>query len=81
MLARCGGIEYRGLDKLSPIGRAYARLRIYANWLRVPLHNAQTPLEQGRRIARDVPPSTEPVLKITDNYIVERYSPAWSAHQ
>lgn len=68
-------VEYRGLDKLSPIGRAYARLRIYANWLKVPLHGAQTPLEQGRRIARDVPPSTQPVMKITDNYIVERYSP------
>jgi transglutaminase-like putative cysteine protease len=68
-------VEYRGLDKLSPIGRAYARLRIYANWLKVPLHGAQTPLEQGRRIARDIPPSTAPVMKITDNYIVERYSP------
>ncbi|MBX3064467.1 MAG: hypothetical protein KF726_15920 [Anaerolineae bacterium] len=68
-------VEYRGLDRLSPIGRAYARLAIYAKWLGITVNKAQTPLERGRRIARDVPTSANPVLKITDNYIVERYAP------
>ncbi len=67
-------VEYRGLDSLSPIGRAYARLAIYARWLGIPMHPASTPLERGRRIAREVPTGSRPVTTITDMYINERYA-------
>jgi hypothetical protein len=68
-------VEYRGLDALSPVGRAYARLAVYARWLGITLHGAQTPLERGRRVAREVPTSATPVMRITDTYILDRYSP------
>ncbi len=67
-------IEYRGLDRLSPIGRAYARLAIYAGWLGIPLDKTNTPLERGRKIAKEVPAGNRPVTAITDMYINERYS-------
>jgi len=67
-------VEYRGLDSLSPVGRAYARLAIYARWLGIPLHEAQTPLERGRKIAREVPTGNRPVTSLTDMYISERYA-------
>ncbi len=67
-------VEYRGLDRLSQVGRAYARLSIYARWLRIPLSEANTPLERSRRIARDVPGGSRPVASITDMYIDERYA-------
>jgi hypothetical protein len=67
-------VEYRGLDRLSQVGRAYARLSIYARWLRIPLSEANTPLERSRRIARDVPGGSRPVASITDMYIEERYA-------
>ncbi|HLY27486.1 MAG TPA: transglutaminase domain-containing protein [Aggregatilineales bacterium] len=67
-------IEYRGLDRISPIGRAYARLGIYARWLRIPLAQTNTPLERGRRIAKDVPTGSNAVNTITDMYINERYA-------
>jgi hypothetical protein len=66
-------VEYRGLDRLSPVGRAYARLAIYARWLGIPLSEANTPLERSRRIAREVPTGNRPVTSITDMYISERY--------
>lgn len=68
-------IEYRGLDRVGPIGRAYARLAIYARWLGIPLSEANTPLERGRRIAKEVPEGNRPVTTITDVYISERYAP------
>ncbi len=67
-------VEYRGLDRISPIGRAYARLGIYARWLGIPLAQANTPLERGRRIARNVPTGSNAVNSITDMYINERYA-------
>lgn len=68
-------VEYRGLDEFSPISRAYARLAIYARWLRIPLSDSQTPLERGRKVAREVPTGGRDLMRITDNYIVERYAP------
>ncbi len=68
-------VEYRGLDKLSPVGRAYARMAIYARWLRIPANAATTPLERGRRIAREVPEQSPQIVTITDMYINERYAP------
>jgi hypothetical protein len=68
-------VEYRGLDEYSPIARAYARLAIYARWLGIPLSDSQTPLERGRKVAREVPTGGRDLMRITDNYIVERYAP------
>jgi transglutaminase-like putative cysteine protease len=68
-------VEYRGLDRLNAIERAYARLAIYAGWLKIPITDATTPLERGRRIAREVPQSGRPTITITDAYITERYAP------
>jgi hypothetical protein len=67
-------IEYRGLDRQSPISRAYARLAIYAGWLGIPLGMSSTPLERGRRISKEVPEGNRPVNTITDMYINERYA-------
>ena len=68
-------VEYRGLDRASPIGRAYARLGIYGRWLGLSFREGNTPLERGRRIAREVPSGGRPVMTITDAYIGERYAP------
>ncbi len=67
-------IEYRGLDRLSPVGRAYARLGLYSRWLRIPSAASLTPLERGRAIAKELPQDTPPVATITDMYIHERYA-------
>lgn len=75
VVALVWAIDYRGLDRMSPVGRAYARLAIYARWLGIPLDTAKTPLEQGRQIARTVPTGGRPVIQITDAYISERYGP------
>lgn len=68
-------VDYRGLDHLGPIGRAYARMGIYARWLGIHFRPGSTPLERGKRIAREVPKESRPVIQITDAYINERYGP------
>lgn len=68
-------VDYRGWDRLSPIGRAYARLNHYAQWIGLQFREGSTPLERGRRIAREVPKEGKPVIEITDTYISERYAP------
>ncbi|HVO44394.1 MAG TPA: transglutaminase domain-containing protein, partial [Aggregatilineales bacterium] len=68
-------VEYRGLDRLSPAARGYARLAIYARWLRIPIDDSNTPMERGRRIAKEVPTGNRPVNTLTDLYIAERYAP------
>ncbi len=68
-------VEYRGLDRLSPVGRTYARLTKYGRWLRVPLTPGATPLERGRRVAREVPARASDIVAITDLYIHEQYAP------
>ncbi len=66
-------VEYRGLDKLSPFGRAYARLGLYAKWLGLTFRPGSTPLERGRQLAREFPDEGRAVIDITDAYIGERY--------
>lgn len=66
-------VEYRGLGQLSPVGRAYARLGIYTRWLRLFGGASSTPLEQGRKLAREIPEQSKDVATITDMYIYERY--------
>jgi hypothetical protein len=65
--------EYRGLDKLSPVGRAYARLGIYARLLRIFHPESATPLERGRKLTKEVPEQSKAIATITDMYIYERY--------
>ena len=67
--------EYRGLGQLSPIARAYARLTLYARWLRLPTANGATALERGRRWAREIPDRAAAITSITDLYVTERYAP------
>ncbi len=67
--------NYRGLDRLSPIGRAYARLERAARWLGVPLSPSDTALERSKRIARALHEEEQPIMTITDAYIMERYAP------
>jgi transglutaminase-like putative cysteine protease len=71
--------EYRGLGRLSPVGRAYARLGIYSRWLRLPTNDSATPLERGRKLAREIPEEAKDVATITDMYIYERYAPPRTA--
>jgi transglutaminase-like putative cysteine protease len=68
-------VEYRGLDRLSPIGRAYARLEKSARWLGVPARSGDTALERGKRAARTLREEGQPIMTITDAYITERYAP------
>jgi hypothetical protein len=68
-------VEYRGLDRLSPAARGYARLAIYARWLGISMGTTNTPMERGRRIAKEVPDGSRPVNTLTDLYIAERYAP------
>jgi len=68
-------IDYRGLDRLSPIGRAYARLERAARRLGVPLSTGDTALERGKRTARALHEEGQPIMTITDAYITERYAP------
>jgi len=68
-------LDYRGYDRLSLSGRAYARLSKYAEWLNIAFKPGSTPLERGRRIAREVPKEGQEVMTITDAYISERYAP------
>ncbi|MFQ3534962.1 MAG: transglutaminase domain-containing protein [Aggregatilineales bacterium] len=67
--------EYRGLDRLSPIGRAYARLERAAQRLGVSLKASDTALERGKRAARALREEGQPIMTITDAYITERYAP------
>ncbi len=67
--------EYRGLDRLSPIGRAYARLERAAQRLGVSLKASDTALERGKRAARALREEGQPIMTITDAYIMERYAP------
>jgi len=67
--------EYRGLDKLTPVGRAYARLGIYARLLRIFHPESATPLERGRKLTKEIPDQSKAVAAITDMYIYERYAP------
>lgn len=66
-------VEYRGLDKLSPVGKAYARMAKYARWLRLPPSETATPLERGRKLAKELPDDAKNIAAITDMYIYERY--------
>ena len=67
--------EYRGFGDLTPAARAYARLSLYSRWLRWPIPAGATPLERGRRAAREAPEQASAIVTITDSYVSERYAP------
>ncbi len=65
--------EWRGLGGLSIVSRSYARLLRYARWLGIRLGEHQTPHERARVLAEVVPEGREPITRITDLYVQERF--------
>ncbi|MCY4526965.1 MAG: DUF4129 domain-containing protein, partial [Anaerolineaceae bacterium] len=68
--------EWRGLRRLNPVARAWARLERYARLLGIRMDPAQTPAERRRRIVQDLPVAEAPVTAITSLYMRARYGPA-----
>ena len=68
--------EWRGLRRLNPVARAWARLERYTRLLGIRLQPSQTPAERRRRILRDLPVAEASVTTITNMYMRERYGPA-----
>ena len=67
--------EWRGLRRMNPISRAWARLERYTRLLGIRLDPSQTPAERRRRIVRDLPVAEPPVTAITTLYMRARYGP------
>ena len=68
--------EWRGLRRLNPIARAWARLERYTRLIGIRLDPAHTPAERRRRIVQDLPVAEASVTTITNMYMRERYGPA-----
>ena len=66
-------VARRGLDGLSPISRAYARLHVYGRYLGVRPRASETPTERGRQLMNAAPQASRPIAQITEWYNVERY--------
>ncbi|MDE0608886.1 MAG: transglutaminaseTgpA domain-containing protein [Anaerolineaceae bacterium] len=71
--------EWRGLRRMNPIARAWARLERYTHLLGIRMDPAQTPAERRRRIVEDLPVAEAPVTAITSLYMRARYGPASQA--
>jgi transglutaminase-like putative cysteine protease len=65
--------EKRGTSGLNLIERAYARMWRFASWLGVPSPPDQTPYERAQSLKTIVPEGTEPIKRITDMYVIERF--------
>jgi hypothetical protein len=65
--------EVRGLKGLSIVSRSYARLLRYAHWLGISMGPHQTPYERAEAFTEAVPQSREPITRITDLYVQERF--------
>jgi transglutaminase-like putative cysteine protease len=65
--------ERRGLNGMSLVERAYARMWRFAAWLGVPAPPDQTPYERAQVLTILVPESHGPIQNITDMYVVERF--------
>ncbi len=72
-------IEARGLNGLSPIAKAYARLHRYGAWLGLRPRPSETPFERGQRLMQTAPQASRAVEQITGWYNVERYRRAPAA--
>ncbi|GIV98371.1 MAG: transglutaminase [Herpetosiphonaceae bacterium] len=65
--------EVRGL---SPAAAAYARLSQLARWAGIPQRPTATPSEYAAELSMYFPEQQEPIQRIADAYIRERYSPS-----
>lgn len=65
--------EWRGMGKLSPVARAFARLERYIRLIGIRPHLSQTPDEKRREIIAKLPTAERPVNAITRLYTSERY--------
>lgn len=65
--------EIRGLSGLSLVSRSYARLLRYARWLGVSIGPHLTPYERAEVLSSAVPQGREPIVRITDLYVQERF--------
>lgn len=72
-----GGIywatEIQGLNSLSFIERAYARMWHFAARMGIPNPPDQTPYERSTALSTLVPEGAGPIKSITDMYVVERF--------
>ena len=68
--------ELHGLSGLSPAAQIYARLLRFSSWLRVRWSDSHTPRERGSAFASVAPEATGLIMRITDDYTREQYSPA-----
>ncbi len=65
--------EWRGMDGLNPVARAYARLERYVGLIGIRFASQQTPEERRRQIIGQLPRAEPPVSAITELYTAERY--------
>jgi len=68
-------VEFFDLRGLNEIQRAYARMNVAARWMRIPLGDTLTPHERGRALATIIPDADQPIQKIVDLYVQDRYGP------
>jgi transglutaminase-like putative cysteine protease len=73
-----GGIAYwvtekRGTKGLNLVEAAYTRMWRFAEWLGVPGPPDQTPYERAEALKLIVPQGEQPITRITDLYVVERF--------
>lgn len=66
--------ENWGLQGLSAIEQAYARLLRFGHWLGCPLRAADTPFEWARNLGTRVPEAREPLHRIVSLYVRARFS-------
>jgi len=65
--------EWRGLGKMNPIVRAYARLERYLRLIGIRPNPQDTPEEKRKRVVKILPKADKPVSAITRLYTAERY--------
>jgi hypothetical protein len=65
--------EIRGLKGMSIVSRSYARLLRYARWLGISMGPHQTPYERAEAMTQVVPQGREPITRIADLYVQERF--------
>lgn len=66
--------EHRSLRNLSLISRTYARLNLYASWMRLYFVPGATPFERARELIVAVPGGEETIRCIVKLYVKEQYA-------
>jgi len=68
-------VEHRGLGGLSMVDKAYARLKIYGEWIGVTFPADHTPHERRSNLVKAVPEGKTPISGITKRYVENRFAP------